>query len=116
MSVFSLHLPRRDPLCGALDRGPRTYAARAHRSKPVGMLLATPLPSRDSQMSTVVAMKLRREEEHVRAVLSQHLGVPVEPHDDGSIQSMWDLTIRYPDRSAAPVEVTSDVSGEMLRT
>lgn len=67
-------------------------------------------------MSTVVAMKLRREEEHVRAVLSQHLGVPVEPHDDGSIQSMWDLTIRYPDRSAAPVEVTSDVSGEMLRT
>ncbi|MEZ0093633.1 hypothetical protein [Streptacidiphilus sp. EB129] len=55
-------------------------------------------------------------EEFVRTCISRTLGVPVHAHDDGSRQSMYDLEIRYPDRRAAPVEVTSDVDQRVAST
>lgn len=67
-------------------------------------------------MSKVAAKPLRPDEERVRRSLEQDLGVPVMAHDDGSAPGMYDLEIRYPDRSAAPVEVSSTVSGELLST
>jgi hypothetical protein len=55
--------------------------------------------------------ELRPEEEWARAVLSVALGAPVEQYDDGSARSMYDLEIRYPDRAAGAVEVTTATHG-----
>lgn len=59
---------------------------------------------------------LRPEEEYARHAIAGDLGVPVEPHDDGSAGGMYDLEIKYPGRPVVPVEVSSDVNGAMLGT
>lgn len=43
--------------------------------------------------------------------MSAELGVPVALYDDGRRESMYDLTIRYPDRPPGAVEVTSVTDG-----
>jgi hypothetical protein len=48
------------------------------------------------------------DEEAVRGRLQSILGVPVAQLDDGSANGLPDLKVLYPDRPAAPVEVTSD--------
>ncbi|MFG1977857.1 hypothetical protein ACGFJC_51750 [Nonomuraea fuscirosea] len=61
-------------------------------------------------------IQLSPDEEFVRASIAQTLGVPVIQYDDQSRTSMHDLQIIYPNRPAAPVEVTSDVDGGVLGT
>lgn len=48
---------------------------------------------------------LSAEEEWARSVVEQALLVPVVQHDDGSRDGMFDLSIAYPEREAAAVEV-----------
>jgi hypothetical protein len=44
----------------------------------------------------------------------QGLGAPVEQHDDGSRPGMHDLTIRYPTRAAAAVEISAAAAPESV--
>ena len=57
---------------------------------------------------------LRPEEEWVRSLLQAILRVPVEQRDDGSRPQMHDLTIAYPDRPHAALEVTAAADAEMI--
>jgi hypothetical protein len=51
----------------------------------------------------------RPEEEFARVCIQEALSVPVCGHDDGSKPGMYDLTIKYPSRPAAPITVTSHI-------
>lgn len=57
---------------------------------------------------------LRPEEEWVRALMEELLGVPVVQHDDRSRPSMHDLSVQYPGRPPAAVEVTAAADAEMI--
>jgi hypothetical protein len=52
---------------------------------------------------------LKNEEEWARQLIESTLRVPVEQYDDGSRDAMHDLSIVYPDRPQAAVEVTGAV-------
>jgi hypothetical protein len=47
-------------------------------------------------------------------MMTRALGVPVDQHDDGSEDSMHDLSIRYEDGSAGAVEITAAADGESI--
>jgi hypothetical protein len=55
--------------------------------------------------------KQRLEERWAASLMSADLGVPVTVHDDGRRESMYDLTIRYLDRSPGAGEVTTVTDG-----
>jgi hypothetical protein len=57
---------------------------------------------------------LRPEEQWAREVIAYALQVPVEQHDDGSVDGMHDLDVIYPDRPRAAVEVTTAADGEAI--
>jgi hypothetical protein len=57
---------------------------------------------------------LRPEEQWVCEVISQTLGVAVVQHDDGSRESMHDLSILYPDQEPGAVEVTAAADGQVM--
>jgi hypothetical protein len=62
------------------------------------------VPSRD----------LRPEEKWARSVLERELGCPVEQHDDGSRDRMYDLRVVYEDGTTGAVEVTAAADAETI--
>jgi hypothetical protein len=62
-----------------------------------------------------VVRRLRDEERWAQACIQHALpGCAVEPHDDGSRSSMYDLKIVYPDGSLGAVEVTAAADGQRI--
>jgi hypothetical protein len=50
---------------------------------------------------------MRWDEKLAVACIATALGVEVDVHDDGSVPSMFDLNIWYPNRAPGAVEVTA---------
>lgn len=57
----------------------------------------------------------RGEENWAALCIGAALGVEVEAHDDGSIPSMHDLWIRFPDRAPGAVEVTAAADQRLIQ-
>lgn len=71
--------------------------------------------TRSVEVACLAMPRERPEEDQARAVVSEALGVPVEPYDDGSDSGMVDGVFTTPTGRLAALEVVSDVNEVRMR-